>query len=186
MAFIAVDASSTSMAFAIFTYEDTLSAFGKIIYNHSSKSIYDKAGTIGKKSGSTVSALIERFGVRTMIIEKPIFANSPMTASNLALTQGALVGSSFMGGIHRIVGTEPITWQSYIGNKNLNKAEKEQIKLDNPTQSANWLKVHQREIRKQRTMDYVNNRFSLDVTDNDVGDAIGIGCYAWDSGVLNK
>ena len=186
MAFISVDESSNSMAFAIFTYEDNLSAFGKIIYNHSSKSIYDKAGTIGKKSGSTVSALIERFGVRTMIIEKPIFANSPMTASNLALTQGALVGSSFMGGIHRIVGTEPITWQSYIGNKNLNKAEKEQIKLDNPTQTANWLKNYHRDFRKQRTMDYVNNRFSLDITDNDVGDAIGIGCYAFDSGVLNK
>ena len=184
MAFISVDASTNSMAFAIFT--DTLSAWGKIIYNHDSKSIYDKAGTIGKKSGSTVSALIERFEARTMIIEKPIFANSPMTASNLALTQGALVGASFMGGIHRIVGTEPITWQSFIGNKNLNKAEKEQIKLDNPTQSANWLKVRQRELRKQRTMDYVNDRFSLDVTDNDVGDAIGIGCYAWDSGVLNK
>ena len=186
MAFIAVDASSNSMAFAIFTYDNMLSAFGKIIYNHSSKSIYDKAGTIGKKSGSTVSALIERFEVRTMIIEKPIFANSPMTASNLALTQGALVGASFMGGIHRIVGTEPITWQSFIGNKNLTKAEKEKIKLDNPTQSANWLKVHQREVRKQRTMTYVNERFGLDIKDNDVGDAIGIGCYAWDSGVLNK
>ena len=182
MAFISVDASTNSMAFAIFT--DTLSAWGKIIYNHDSKSIYDKAGTIGKKSGSTVSALIERFEAHTMIIEKPIFANSPMTASNLALTQGALVGASFMGGIHRIVGTEPITWQSYIGNKNLTKAEKEQIKLDNPNQSVNWLKVRQRELRKQRTMDYVNNRFSLDITDNDVGDAIGIACYAFDSGVL--
>jgi hypothetical protein len=182
MAIISVDASTNSMAFAIFT--DTLSAWGKIIYNHDSKSIYDKAGTIGKKSGSTVSALIERFEARTMIIEKPIFANSPMTASNLALTQGALVGASFMGGIHRIVGTEPITWQSYIGNKNLTKAEKEQIKLDNPNQSVNWLKVRQRELRKQRTMDYVNNRFSLDITDNDVGDAIGIACYAFDSGVL--
>ena len=67
MAFIAVDASSNSMAFAIFTYDNMLSAFGKIIYNHSSKSIYDKAGTIGKKSGSTVSALIERFEARTSL-----------------------------------------------------------------------------------------------------------------------
>ena len=185
MAFIAVDASTNSMAFAIFTCEDTLSAFGKIIYNHSSKSIYDKAGTIGKKSGSTVSALIERFGVTVMIIEQPIFANSPLTASNLALTQGALVGASIFGGIDRVVGTAPIQWQSFIGNKNLTKAEKDQIKLDNPGQSANLLKVRQREIRKQRTMDYVNARFGIDITDNDVGDAIGIGCYAWDSGVWN-
>jgi len=184
MAFIAVDASTNSMAFAIFTYDNALSAFGKIIYNHDSKSIYDRAGVIGKKSGATVSSLIERFEVRTMIIETPIFANSPMTASNLALTQGALVGASIFGGIHRVVGTPPIQWQSFIGNKNLTKAEKDKIKLDNPNQSPNWLKIHHRELRKQRTMDYVNNRFSLDITDNDVGDAIGIGCYALDSGVL--
>ena len=184
MAFIAVDASTNSMAFAIFTYDNALSAFGKIIYNHDSKSIYDRAGVIGKKSGATVSALIERFEVRTMIIEQPIFANSPMTASNLALTQGALVGASIFGGIDRVVGTAPIQWQSYIGNKNLTKAEKDKIKLDNPNQSPNWLKIRHRELRKQRTMDYVNNRFSLDITDNDVGDAIGIGCYALDSGVL--
>ena len=77
MAFISVDASTNSMAFAIFTYDNALSAFGKIIYNHDSKSIYDRAGVIGKKSGATVSSLIERFEVRTMIIETPIFANSP-------------------------------------------------------------------------------------------------------------
>ena len=59
MAFIAVDASTNSMAFAIFTYDDTLSAFGKIIYNHDSKSIYDRAGVIGKKSGATMTSLIE-------------------------------------------------------------------------------------------------------------------------------
>ena len=186
MAFIAVDASTNSMAFAIFTYDDTLSAFGKIIYNHDSKSIYDRAGIIGKKSGATMTSLIERFEVRTMIIETPIFANSPMTASNLALTQGALVGASIFGGIHRVVGTAPIQWQSYIGNKNLTKAEKDKIKLDNPTQTANWLKNYHRDFRKQRTMDYVNNRFGIDIKDNDVGDAIGIGCYALDSGVLNK
>ena len=184
MAFISVDASTNSMAFAIFTYDNALSAFGKIIYNHDSKSIYDRAGVIGKKSGATVSSLIERFEVRTMIIETPIFANSPMTASNLALTQGALVGASIFGGIDRVVGTAPIQWQSFIGNKNLTKAEKEQIKLDNPGQSPNLLKVRQREIRKQRTMDYVNARFGIDITDNDVGDAIGIGCYALDAGVL--
>jgi hypothetical protein len=182
VSFISVDASTNSMAFAIFT--DTLKSWGKITYQHDSKSIYDRAGLIGKKSGATVSSLIERFEVRTMIIETPIFANSPMTASNLALTQGALVGASIFGGIHRVVGTQPIQWQSFIGNKNLTKAEKEQIKLDNPTQTANWLKNYHRDFRKKRTMDYVNNRFSLDITDNDVGDAIGIGCYGLDSGVL--
>ena len=34
----------------------------------------------------------EVYKIKNMIIEKPIFSNSPMTASNLALAQGALVG----------------------------------------------------------------------------------------------
>ena len=178
MSFISVDASTKSIAFAIF--EDELRAWGKVIYNHSSTNIYDKAGVIGKKSGALTQALIDKFGVKKMIIEKPVFANSPATASALALGQGALVGSAIFGGIEEVKGVEPITWAAHIGNANLKKAEKDQIKLDNPNASANQLKVLQRDFRKQRTMNYVNKRFSLDIRDNDIGDAIAIGAYALD------
>ena len=119
-----------------------------------------------------------------MVIEKPIFANSPMTASNLALAQGALVGASIFAGIQEVTGVEPITWASHIGNANLTKKEKEKIKLEFPGQSANWYKTKQRDVRKQRTMDYVNNRFKLDIKDNDIGDAIGIGAYALDKKII--
>ena len=119
-----------------------------------------------------------------MVIEKPIFANSPMTASNLALGQGALVGAAIFGGIERVIGVEPITWAAHIGNPNLTKKEKEQIKLDNPDASANRLKVMQRDFRKQRTIDYVNKKFYLSLTDDDVADAVAIGSYAIDRNVL--
>jgi hypothetical protein len=33
-------------------------------------------------------------------------------------------------------------------------------------------------------MDYVNNRFGIDIKDNDVGDAIGIGAYALDKNLF--
>ena len=176
--FISVDASTQSLAFAIWTYD--LTAWGKIRFKHDSKSIYDKAGVIGKRSGASVSKLIEEYKIKRMVIEKPIFANSPMTASNLALAQGALVGASIFAGLQEVKGVEPITWAAHIGNANLKKAEKDQIKLDNPNASANQLKVLQRDFRKQRTMNYVNKRFSLDIRDNDIGDAIAIGAYALD------
>jgi len=176
--FISVDASTQSLAFAIWTYD--LTAWGKVNFKHDSKNIYDKAGVIGRRSGASVSALIDKYKIKRMIIEKPIFANSPMTASNLALTQGAMVGASIFAGIESVVGVEPITWSAHIGNANLKKAEKDQIKLDNPNASPNQLKVMQRDFRKQRTMNYVNKRFDLDIKDNDIGDAIAIGAYALD------
>ncbi len=182
MTFVSVDASTQSMAFAV--WEDDLRAWGKIVYEHTSKNIYDKSGVIGKKSGALTRALLERYEVKVMVIEKPIFANSPMTASNLALTQGALVGAAIFGGIDRVVGVEPITWSAHIGNPNLKKAEKDKIKLDNPDASPNKLKIMQRDFRKQRTMDYVNKRFGLNIYDNDVGDAIGIGVYALDRSIV--
>ena len=180
--FISVDASPQSLAFSIWTYE--LTAWGKIRFKHDSKSIYDKAGVIGKRSGASVSKLIEVYKIKNMVIEKPIFANSPMTASNLALAQGALVGASIFAGIEDVIGVEPITWAAHIGNANLTKKEKEQIKLQFPDQSVNWYKTKQRDVRKQRTMDYVNDRFKLDIKDNDVGDAIGIGAYALDKKII--
>ena len=33
-------------------------------------------------------------------------------------------------------------------------------------------------------MEYVNKRFDLDIPDNDVGDAIGVGVYAWDKKIF--
>ena len=33
-------------------------------------------------------------------------------------------------------------------------------------------------------MDYVNDRFKLDIKDNDIGDAIGIGAYALDKKII--
>ena len=182
MTFISVDSSTQSLAFAIWT--DELEAYGKVMFEHTSKNIYDKAGVIGKRSGASLSKLIEVYKIKNMVIEKPIFANSPMTASNLALAQGALVGASIFAGIEDVVGVEPITWSAHIGNANLTKKEKEKIKLDNPDQSVNWYKTKQRDFRKQRTMDYVNKRFGLNILDNDIGDAIGLGCYAIDKRII--
>ena len=176
--FLSVDSSTQSLAFAIWTKR--LEAWGKIVFKHEAKGIYDKVGVIGKRTGAFTNELLETWDITRMIIEKPIFANSPMTAANLALAQGSLVGAALVSGVEEVIGVEPITWAAHIGNANLKKAEKEQIKLDNPNASANQLKVLQRDFRKQRTMDYVNKRFSLDIRDNDIGDAIGIGAYALD------
>jgi hypothetical protein len=84
----------------------------------------------------------------------------------------------------QVVEVHPITWQSYLGNKNFNKSEKEAIKLEFPSKSETWIKAKIRERRKQRTIDFVGNLGVKTESDN-VADAAGIAWYAVNE-IINK
>ena len=52
-----------------------------------------------------------------------------------------------------------------------------------PQMSKAWYKTKERSIRKERTIDIVSFKYNINITDNDVADAIGIGMFAienWD------
>jgi hypothetical protein len=104
--------------------------------------------------------------------------NSPKTAADLALVQGALLGAAGMTGVSQIKAVAPITWQNFISNKKLTKEEKFLIKKQYPDKSDSWLKTYERNIRKEKTINYINIQYDRLVSDNDVADAIGIGHYA--------
>ena len=76
-----------------------------------------------------------------------------------------------------VVEVHPITWQSYIGNKNYTKAEKDAIKAEFPDKSDNWIKGKIRERRKQRTIDFARN-LGIQTESDNVADAAGIAWYA--------
>ena len=76
-----------------------------------------------------------------------------------------------------VIEIHPITWQSYIGNKNFTKAEKEEVKINNPNRSDNWIKAKIREMRKQKTINFVKDLGVVTENDN-VADATGIAWYA--------
>jgi hypothetical protein len=172
--FCSVDASTGSIAFAFFmNYE--LKSYGKITFSGSG--IYEKIADTAKKTQSMFKAM----PTDCMVIEKTIFANSPMVAANLALSQGALIAGATLSGVKRVHSVAPISWQSYIGNPLIKKEEKDLIRNQNPGKSAAWYKTKERDIRKNRTIDIVNKKYSIGVTDNDVADAIGIGMFSLDN-----
>ena len=72
----------------------------------------------------------------------------------------------------------PITWQSYIGNKNLTKQEKLDMKKSFPDKSASWYNNKSREMRKQRTLDFFNTKFGIALESDNVSDAFGLAWYA--------
>lgn len=168
----AIDASTNSLAFALFAGKD-LGTVGKI--NFSGSNTYDKVMDAGKK----VKAFLDYYGgFEAIVIEHTVFMNSPKTAADLALVQGAILGAAGQSGTKVIGKVAPITWQNFIGNKKLTKEEQLVIRSQNPGKSDSWYKNHERSLRKQRTINFININYDKNIVDNDVADACGIGHWA--------
>jgi hypothetical protein len=169
--FCAIDASTNSMAFALFV-NHKLESYGKIVF--SGETIYEKIGDAAQK----VKGFFSVYDTKIIVIEKTIFANSPLVAANLALSQGALIGAAKLGGVQEFYGVTPIAWQSFIGTRLLTVDEKSVIRKKTPGKSNSWYKSQEREKRKNKTIFTVNNEFNIDIDDNDVADACGIGIFS--------
>lgn len=167
----AIDASTNSLAFAIF-HGKKLYQCGKI--NFEGLNAYQKLGDAARKT----LPFLQHFDIDAIIIEHTVFINSPKTASDLALIQGALLGAAKLAGIRTAGSINPITWQSFIGNNKLTSKEKQDLMNEFPGKSKNWYQNKSREIRKQRTIKFVNTYYDKNLTDDDVADAVGIGHYA--------
>ena len=176
----AIDASTNSLAFALFVDND-LSSIGKIHFD--GNSIYEKVMDAGKK----VKAFFDIYGgFEAIVIEHTVFMNSPKTAADLALVQGAILGSAGQSGTKIIGRVSPITWQNYIGNKKISKEEQLVIRAQTPGKSESYYKAYERMLRKERTINFININYDRTITDNDVADACGIGHWAvknWDKAI---
>lgn len=173
--FCSIDASTNSLAFAYFV-DDRLEKYGKIKYFGSD--IYEKIVDTAHKT----KIFFNQFdNLEYIVIEQPIYLNSPKTAANLAMSHGALVASAALSGVNHIHSVVPMVWQNAINNKRLTADEKTMIRNRTPGKSESWYKSQERLFRKQRTISYVNNRFGTSIADDDVSDACAIGAYALDN-----
>jgi Holliday junction resolvasome RuvABC endonuclease subunit len=170
----AIDASTNSLAFALFDIQEkSLVSFGKI--NFVGKDTYEKVMDAGQKT----KAFFDYYGgFNVIVIEHTVFMNSPKTAADLALVQGAILGAAGQSGTVEIGKVSPITWQNYLGNKKLSKEEQLIIRNKIPGKSVSWYKTYERNIRKERTMKLIDINYNKTINDNDVADACGIGHWA--------
>ena len=176
----AIDASTNSLAFAIYI-SGKLDSVGKI--NFEGKDIYEKVGDAAIKTRAFFNHFIN---VDAIVIEHTVFMNSPKTAADLALVQGALLGAAAMCGIRTVGKVSPITWQNYLGNKKLSKEEQLQVRVANPGKSLSWYKTYERDFRKKRTTKLLDIVYDKKIEDYDVADAAGIGHWAihnWDKAI---
>jgi Holliday junction resolvasome RuvABC endonuclease subunit len=168
---VSIDASTNNIAYAIFDGNDLVSS-GKAVFTGTN--IYKKIAS----AVEIVHSVVKEMNVDALVIERAIFINSPKTMSELSMVQGAILAGSALAGVKIFKGTNPVAWQSFIGNKVLTKAEKLDIMETHPGKSKSYYKSLDRDIRKQRTINFVNINYDLNVSDNDIADAIGIGHYA--------
>jgi Holliday junction resolvasome RuvABC endonuclease subunit len=169
--FIGIDASTNSLAFSVFD-DERLVRYGKI--NFTGTDAFYKAGDACKKSLPFFREVV----ADAIVIEGTIYSNSPKTAMQLSLVQGAIISAAQVSGIPIIKAVAPIQWQTYIGTGLLTPKQKAAIVAEYPGHTRSWYKAKQRETRKKMTIDSVNNKYLLSLTDNDITDAIGIGWYA--------
>ena len=168
----AIDASTTSLAFALFDNKK-LTTVGKIKFEGSTN--YKK---VMDACAKTKAFFEYSGGFEAIVIEHTVFMNSPKTAADLALVQGALLGAAGLTGTKQIGTVAPITWQNYLGNKRLTKEEQIEIRAKNPGKSDSWYKTYERQIRKERTIKLIEINYDKSLDDNDVADACGIGHWA--------
>lgn len=165
-----IDASTKGIAFSI--YEDgTPSRFG--FFQLNGADIYERISDAHEKTKQILSGENPDY----VAIEAAVFVNSPDAVIKLAYVYGATMASLLDGGA-KVIAITPTQWQNYIGNKVLTKIEKAAIRADHPGKSASWYSNKARLIRKQRTLDFFNDKYGLALTDDNVGDAFGLAEYA--------
>lgn len=165
-----IDVSSKTLAYAVVDRDGKLLDHGELVFSQKDTT---KRLVQAKKMVEEFNGSLEN--VDYIVLEKPIFVNSNATAS--ILSQFAGVVKSIVADGREFQEIAPTEWYKVIGNKGLNKQEKEAFAKANPGKSATWLKGEYRKMRKQRTMDWVMMRHGVAVDNDNIADAIG--CTEW-------
>lgn len=168
---IGIDCSTKSLAYAIFEGDRAVSC-GEVFFEGSS--IYERLNDARRKTQALVTAGILVGDYVGM--EAAIAAKSGSVTIKLSYVYGAVL-SVLMQNKMQVETVYPITWQTYIGNPNLKKEEKDKMREDYPGRKASWYQNEGRKMRKQRTLDFAKQYFTIKDNSDNVGDAVGIAYY---------
>jgi Holliday junction resolvasome RuvABC endonuclease subunit len=167
---LGIDASTNSIAFCLMENDIPLK-WGKI--NLSGNDIYEKIYDAKVK----MSVMLDELQADYIAVEGAVLVRSADAVIKLSYVYGVVIAELMSTGA-KVITISPTSWQAYIGNKNPTKEEKAGIRLANPGYAESWYKNQLRNMRKQRTADYFNKKYSLSISDFDVADSFGIAHYA--------
>jgi Holliday junction resolvasome RuvABC endonuclease subunit len=167
---LGIDASTNSVAFCLMENDKPLK-WGKIEFTGSD--IYEKIYDAKVK----MHAMLEELKSDYIAVEGAVLVRSPDAVIKLSYVYGVVIAELMSTGAS-VITISPTAWQAHIGNKNPTKMEKDTLRFENPGYADSWYKNKMRQIRKQRTVDYFNKKYNLELNDFDVADAFGIAHYS--------
>ena len=168
---LGIDASTQSIAFCLFDNFKPV-YYGEIQFNGSD--VYERILDAKKKIHALKSEIFQ--DIDYVAIEAAVMVKSIHVGIKMAYIFGAIM-AEILDNNTKVIEVHPISWQSYLGNKNFTKVEKESVKIEFPGKSENWYKAKVREIRKGKTLQFMAEKGIITTSDN-VADAAGISWYA--------
>ena len=166
---LGIDASTNSFAFCLMDGKTPVK-WGEVEF--AGADVYERILDAKNK----IKAFKHTLDFDFVVIEAAISVKSVHTGMKMAYVFGAIMVELLSEKVE-VVEVHPITWQSYLGNKNFTKAEKQKVRDDFPNKSENWYKGKIREIRKSRTIDFART-LGINTENDNVADAAGIAWYA--------
>lgn len=167
---LGVDASTNSFAFCLFGVEGPI-RWGELTFN--GENVFERLSH-GQRN---VYAVREYLKSDLVVFESAVFVQNKKTVIQLAYAFGAVVSALLTDGT-KVEEIAPLAWQNAIGNKPLNKAEKDFIITQFPGKSKSWYQNKNREVRKGRTMKWCEDTYGIRVKSDNVSDAIAIASVA--------
>lgn len=168
---LGVDASTQSIAFCLFD-GNTPIYYGEIGFDGAD--VYERMLDAKRKIRALRPEIFKQLDY--VAIEAAVVVKSVHVGIKMAYMFGVIM-SEILEDNTKVIEVHPISWQSYIGNKNFTKAEKDAVKNDFPGKSENWYKAKIRDIRKHKTLQYMSEKGIITDSDN-VADAAGLAWYA--------
>lgn len=168
-----IDTSTKSLAYCIYNEAGVPVEWGEILFEGSK--VFERLAE-GKRR---VESVFEgRPEVDCIYFESAVFIQNKKTVVLMAMALGAIMSTLVKPGVE-VDDVTPPTWQNFISNKAFTKAEKAELKKEFPDKSDSWRQTKMREIRKDRTRQWVKGKFGIDVESDNVSDAIAIGHFGW-------
>lgn len=168
---LGIDASTQSIAFCLFD-DETPIYYGEVTFQGAD--VYERILDAKRKLHALKKTVLH--DIDYVAIEAAVVVKSVHVGIKMAYVFGAIMGELLEDHI-KVIEIHPISWQSFIGNKNFTKAEKEAVKNDFPGKSENWYKAKIRDIRKHKTLQYMSEKGIITDSDN-VADAAGLAWFA--------
>lgn len=168
---VGIDCSTQSLAYGVIEN-------GKLVewdeIQFTGRNIYERLLDARHKT----DVLANQLNVNHVAIEAAVMVRSIKVAIKMAYVFGAVMGSLLNKNI-QVHEVAPLTWQSFIGNKTLTRLEKAGIKNMHPGKSKSWYTNSYRELRKDRTRQWVHNTFGQQIESDNITDSIGLAWFAW-------